>query len=96
MDHKVPETPELEKLAAVSDQTQAAGEFIDWLQDEHGIFLAGPDRYPVGRSLDALLAEWQGIDRDKLEQEKRAIIAYARAQHGDELPMETLAVSDVL
>jgi heme oxygenase len=38
------EHPELDKLAAVKDETQAAGEFIEWLGTQ-GIFLAKVYRY---------------------------------------------------
>jgi hypothetical protein len=33
-------TPEHDKLSAIKDQSQAAGEFLDWLTSERGIILA--------------------------------------------------------
>jgi hypothetical protein len=70
--------PEHEKLAAVADQTQAIGEFIEFIEGK-GIFLA---RYTEGHvfprevhGLRDLLAEWAGIDQNKLEAEKRQMLA---------------------
>lgn len=34
------EYPEHEKLSGVQVESQAIGQFIDWLQDEKGVFLA--------------------------------------------------------
>lgn len=69
--------PEHDKLTAVAEQTQAIGEFVEWLESK-GIFLA---RYVEGsnypRSVHGfrdLLAEWAGIDQDKLEAEKRQML----------------------
>lgn len=92
--------PEHDKLALVKDETQAAGEFVDWLATK-GIFLAkrymftvgdevtedvGECRYesvaPVATPLTSLLAEWADIDQNKIEAEKRAMLAAIRAQAG--------------
>lgn len=88
--------PEHDKLAAVKDETQAAGEFIEWLNGQ-GIFLAktymftkddqvtddpAQERYErtgvVAKSLITLLAEWSGIDQNKIEAEKRQMLATIR------------------
>ena len=73
--------PEHDKLTAVADQTQAIGEFIEWLEGK-GIFLA---RYVEGSNFPRhvhgfriLLAEWAGIDENKLEAEKRQMLASLR------------------
>ena len=74
--------PEHDKLHAIADQTQAIGEFMEWLEGK-GIFLA---RYVKGSNFPRhvhgirdLLAEWAGIDQDKLETEKRQMLAAIRA-----------------
>jgi hypothetical protein len=74
--------PEHDKLREVAEQTQAIGEFIEWLEGK-GIFLA---RYVEGSNFPrhvhgfrALLAEWAGIDQDKLEAEKRQMLASLRS-----------------
>ena len=74
--------PEHDKLRAVLAETQAAGEFIEWLGTQ-GLFLARIrpghnfpryDETPV----TTLLARWQDIDLNKLEAEKRQILASIR------------------
>lgn len=75
--------PEHTKLRAVKDRSQCVGEFIEWL-DEQGIFLAeywgGRDRtlYRAHESRDSLLARFFEIDRDRLEEEKRAMLEECR------------------
>lgn len=106
---------ECEKLAAAVDQSQPAGEFLDWLKTEKGITLVtyehwteqdiciyagceegfmyghkqrpcshcngtGKQTYsregwvPFAHNLEALLAEWLGIDLKKVEEERRAML----------------------
>lgn len=129
------EYPEHEKLEAVEEQSQACGEFLEWLlsvkgyqvcehveghsngepryltfgetEDGRPIYEDNTDTrepkrrspdvdawrraenpayfytptgfYPVRQSIEALLAEHFGIDRKKLEAEKRAMLAKMRA-----------------
>lgn len=93
--------PEHEKLRAVADKSQAAGEFLDWLLEEKGYSLGQyhqhadacydeDDKRVCGRSKDTLypacprvtdlLAEFFGIDKEKLEEEKRAMLAACRSR----------------
>lgn len=72
--------PEHEKLRAISDKSQAIGEFLEWA-DAHGMFLARYQKrgaldepVPVGTSVTELLAEFYGIDLTKIETEKRAML----------------------
>lgn len=74
--------PEHDKLRQVSDQTQAIGEFMDWLETK-GIFLG---RYVDGSNFPRhvhghldLIAEWADIDQNKLEAEKRQMLASMRS-----------------
>lgn len=79
--------PEHDKLSEVKDQTQAIGEFLDWAA-EQGIQLCRFDDrtdhlYPAG-SFMPLLAEWAGIDMDKIEAEKQQMLAELRKANGYE------------
>jgi hypothetical protein len=80
--------PEHDKMTAVREQTQAIGEFVDWAADEKGIVLAKIDdrgrAYSGGRLMD-LLAEWAGIDLDKIEAEKRQMLDEIRAANDREV-----------
>jgi hypothetical protein len=76
----VSEYPEHDKLAAVRDQSQAIGQFLDLgpyrlceFDEYSGEFLA------VGRSIPEVLADWFDIDLDRLEREKRAMLARLRS-----------------
>jgi len=67
-----PETPELDKLSGVKDQSQPIGEFLDWLSYEKDV------RLPA--SIEQLLADYFDIDMDKVEAEKLAILKHVRAK----------------
>lgn len=74
--------PEHEKLKAISDKSQAIGEFLDWLPSQ-GIALHdlnqcnfGQDKFePVRQSIHELLAEYFQIDQKLIDQEKEAMLA---------------------
>lgn len=76
--------PEHDKLSEVKTQTQAIGEFLDWASDS-GVQLCRLEDndhfYPVG-SFMPLLAEWAGIDMDKIEAEKRQMLDELRKANG--------------
>jgi hypothetical protein len=73
--------PECDKMIAVSKESQAIGNFLEWL-GEQGILLAeyGTERYhrdqlmPKHISIEKLLAEYFEIDLDKVETERRAML----------------------
>ncbi len=78
------ETPELDKMRAVKDKSQAIGEFIDWLRqdncdicemDDNGHYL------PIYQSIEKWLAEYFEIDLNKCEEERRAILDAIREQN---------------
>lgn len=87
-----PETPELDKLGKVAPTSQKIGEFVDWLRAEKGILLAnwptGAERNMYGEKMDylapvnipieRLLAEFFGIDLNKVEEERRGVLDYLR------------------
>ncbi len=88
-------TPELDKLSAVRDRSQAIGEFIDSLSTQ-GLFLceAAPDDYGLTTvdefeeehttyivtriPIETILAGYFGIDLQKCEEERRALLASIR------------------
>lgn len=77
-------TPECERMAAVREKSQAIGEFLEWLREEKGWTIAeeygNSDRLlPVRYSTEALLAEFFGIDLNKVERERRAILEGCRS-----------------
>jgi hypothetical protein len=79
------ETPELDKQRAIIDSgaAETVGEFVDWLASAG--YLIGRyepmDGYrdrvlvPLRLSPEQLLAQHFGIDLDKIEAERRAILA---------------------
>lgn len=81
-----PETPECDKLAAIADQSQEIGEFLDWL-GEQGIRLASytqwdePVLVEISDSFERLLARYFEIDLDKVDREKWALLKWLRSQH---------------
>ncbi|TXH19655.1 MAG: hypothetical protein E6R03_00270 [Hyphomicrobiaceae bacterium] len=72
-----------EKLNTVKDQSQAIGDFLEWLHSEKGIILASYGNSdsnlltPDGTAKERLIAEYFEIDLDALEAEKRAMLAEA-------------------
>jgi len=79
--------PEHAKLEAVAPQSQAIGEFLEWLMSTYSCELGRPEGRnagfrPVGVSTQQLLAEFFEIDLDKLEAEKRAMLDALRARAG--------------
>ena len=82
------ETPELDKQSEIIHSGKAATvqDFIDWLLDEKQYVIAewsdpDPDGirdqelFPVYTQREQLMADFFGIDRDKIESERRAILA---------------------
>ena len=78
--------PEHEKLQKIKDQSQAIGEFLEWLRytKDYRICIYDPNDYdhyiPVFTSTNDLLAEYFDIDQNKLESEKQEILEELRKQ----------------
>ncbi len=70
MAKKTAKYPEHEKLKLVVDKTQFVHDFLTWCEGL-GYFLMKDDRY---QRHDELLYKYAGIDRWKLEDEKRAMV----------------------
>jgi hypothetical protein len=82
-------TPELDKIKAARADTQAAGDFLEWL-DEQGIELSkweGGLGWGVYEQIDetreSLLARWKGIDLAAAERERRALLDRITRTEGD-------------
>jgi len=69
--------PEHEKMAKISDLSQAIGEFLEY-QSGRGITLCHRgvygQRWPVTESLEKMLAKYFEINLDVIEAEKRMMI----------------------
>ncbi len=76
--------PEHEKLKALNGANNIVGDFISWLS-EQGIQLARWDKFdelhPINDSIESLLANFFGIDRNILEQEKQAMLDQIRKEN---------------
>ena len=75
--------PEHDKLLAISAKSHAIYDFLSWLSDTQGVVL-GNDNYgyaegmsysPDGSHVKDWMAEFFEIDLDKIEAEKRAMLA---------------------
>ena len=74
-------TPTLDKMLEIQEQSQLCGEFLEWLQSKYamfdkkqkrdnGIFLGSGDYI----NTEKLLAEFFGIDLEEAEREKETIL----------------------
>ena len=83
--------PEHDKMAAMRTELDAVAEFLEAL--DGGMLTYGGERlhlaiYPadspnravvVGANIPSLLAQWSGVDQDKIEAEKRQMLAAIQA-----------------
>lgn len=86
--------PEHDKLLGIQSESQVIGEFLEWLQNEEGIFLSHVVTYMEdGRERLSRLEYWHGdkqdllarffsIDRKKIEEEKLAMLVSLRKVQG--------------
>jgi hypothetical protein len=85
----IPKTPTLEKMQSIHQESQAIGEFLEWLPDI-GIKLCewddeapGPTKYwPVSKTIERLLSWYFEIDLDKADDEKRSLLEWMRENNG--------------
>lgn len=84
-----PQTPTLDKVLRIAEQSQRIGEFLDWL-GEQGYHIAVWQKYSehpssgqyleyTGKRPDDLLHDYFGIDAAAEEREKRALLEWTRA-----------------
>lgn len=78
--------PESAKLLAVKDESQALGDFLEWLWGR-GIELCKRDKFdnpwPIVESFNTLLAEYFEIDLAAKEKEVRAMLGAYQASQRD-------------
>lgn len=82
-----PPAPECDRMIAVAPFSHHVGDFLDWLE-EQGIWLAkqDADEEQYGGWLqhherkEVLLARFYKIDLDKVETERRAILAHLQTE----------------
>lgn len=76
---------ELEKVAQTWSKAQIIGEFLEWLEEEKSYFICEPGARscdgqdiggfnPVIKSTDDWIAEFFGIDMNKVEKERRQLL----------------------
>lgn len=83
------EYPEHEKLSAVRDESQAIGEFLDWLNHcrnyrlcSHSEGYLGQAKWePIYLTIEKVLAEYYKIDLSALEAEKQHMLDAIRTQN---------------
>jgi len=81
-----PERPECELMKSVQETSQVIGEFIEWLE-EVGLEINYPDGFRE-TTTEKLLARFFGIDLDKVDREKRELLAWIRAEESGDLKGE--------
>lgn len=93
-----PPCPECEKLAAVSKQSNKIGDFLDWLMSKGIVLAEWVENEDEDTSdimpdllmssirgsngINKILADYYGIDLDKVEQERRALLDWLREKGG--------------
>lgn len=86
------ETPELNRQKEIIDsgQAKAVQEFLDWLRQEKGYVLARYEKvdgyreeqlFDVYPDPERLMADHFGIDLNKIESERRALLDALRSDH---------------
>jgi hypothetical protein len=78
-------TPESDKLLKVHKESQAIGEFLEWMQSK-GLSVCKLDEdteqyFPDHVSIQNRLAKYYEIDMNKVERERRAILKGLNAAH---------------
>jgi hypothetical protein len=80
-------TSECDKMVRVRPESQAIGEFLNWMRHEKNYVIAqyGPSQSdglePVYLNIEKTLAEFFDIDLQKVEQERQDILLHLRAAH---------------
>lgn len=72
--------PECEKIAVIADKSQVIGEFLEWLQEDKHLVICEQcgircnNLSPLNFSTEKLLAEFFGINLNKVEKERRQML----------------------
>lgn len=85
MSQQQPQTPECDKLNEVIDEGNTVLEFFEWANAQGYELVRYTTDEDTGREITihvpvnaALLHRWQGLDSDKIEAERRALLDYLR------------------
>lgn len=79
---KAPDTPELDRLLAVAEDSHKIGDFLDWLEQEREVYLSVIEHgelTPCYTTKEALLAAYYKINLSKVELEQRAVLEHVRS-----------------
>ncbi len=84
------EYPEHAKLQAVSDESQAQGEFIEWLKAEgyHLCVVHDNEFIPTVRPINQLLAQYHSIDLVEIEKEAQQMLNELHTEFIERLKVE--------
>ena len=79
---ELPPTPECQKLSDKGKEWDSINQFFEWLQEKRLVLCFLDDftenYYPHYQTIKDLLYEYLDIDKEKLEQERRALLDYMR------------------
>lgn len=82
------ETPELNRIIGVSEDSQRIGEFLEWLAEQEIVLAewddnAGNDAdlFQIHTTREQLLADYFEIDLVKAEKERQALLDEVRAEN---------------
>jgi len=88
-----PDATECERQTEVGPESIKIGHFLDWLVHDKGYVIAeyrvmeecypADQLVPVRGDFNKLLADYYNIDLNKVEEERRAILAFLRTAHED-------------
>jgi hypothetical protein len=90
---KYPKAPECEKMSKVMKDSGICAEFLDFVLDKYVLSQYSDDEefpIPVNVNREKLLAEYFGIDLDKVEKERRKILEYLHQENSDRDYIERL------
>jgi hypothetical protein len=81
-------TPELDKMSAVRDESQAIGEFLEWMSSRGLVFAKWVDRgihddelVEDRKPIKERLAEYFEIDLNKVDEEQRMLLDTLRGNN---------------
>ena len=82
-----PQTPMLDKMGSVKDDSQKLGAFLEWLQGRN-VWLCmqnldpwgEADYCPIAQGIEEVLAEYFEIDLRAVEYERRALLEWHRRE----------------
>lgn len=80
---EMPPTPECDKKAAVQEDSQTIGEFLEWAEDNgyalvRGFFHDNGPQHGTPARINDVLAEYFEIDLKKVDEEQQAVIEWYR------------------